>query len=573
MRGIISALLFLILIHVFLPSKIFAADIFTQLPCTPTPSNGRFIIRGGVAPLEFTMGSVEMWRGAISSFKINNLETVDVHDSGRLLQYAFQVNGGGENNNPTEGVGSSVVLGACSTTNQVYTKTRMGYWRRYNNTLLSDFILEKFVQIGALGRQNIISFSARYTIPSPVTGMHFEIPTGYHIGSYSQMKLYDIFTKTIRDPTSSEIILQLYNVFPKGYLGPHIPVVWNGTYAIAAYSPSTSQNMWGSDLQSYSKWSLGQWVGAIDTQYFYSQSYMIVTNSLAAMASDLNYVITSTTPNPEPYTPTLNIWGQNVHGRPTITGPSYTFDGVDDYIDITDYPFENLPTFSYEVIFSPQLTPGQTYILVSKDNTARAVISGDGSGHCIVATTNTPWYGTGAAATWPVGKVLSGMLNQIACVYDGTKTNAYVNGRLVSTSGLVTGLVKDFITSQFSIGKKSATTNNWYKGSIRQVTLWKSVVPASEIATRYTTFGGSTPTPTSAITTIPSPQVSSPTPSQSQAVSGDLNGDSHVDIFDYNILLRDFGKRGTPGFIPADINRDGSVDIFDYNIVTGNFGR
>ncbi len=56
-------------------------------------------------------------------------------------------------------------------------------------------------------------------------------------------------------------------------------------------------------------------------------------------------------------------------------------------------------------------------------------------------------------------------------------------------------------------------------------------------------------------------------------IPGDLNSDSKIDIFDYNIMVTDFGKSGAPGFIPADIDKNGKVDIFDYNILVGNFGK
>ncbi|MBI3576857.1 hypothetical protein HY086_02325 [Candidatus Gottesmanbacteria bacterium] len=52
----------------------------------------------------------------------------------------------------------------------------------------------------------------------------------------------------------------------------------------------------------------------------------------------------------------------------------------------------------------------------------------------------------------------------------------------------------------------------------------------------------------------------------------DLNADGKVDIFDYNILVGNFGKTGAAGFTPADIDNNGKVDIFDYNILVGNFG-
>lgn len=56
-------------------------------------------------------------------------------------------------------------------------------------------------------------------------------------------------------------------------------------------------------------------------------------------------------------------------------------------------------------------------------------------------------------------------------------------------------------------------------------------------------------------------------------IPGDLNHDSKIDIFDYNIMVTDFGRSDTPGFIPADIDKNGTVDIFDYNILVGNFGE
>ena len=54
---------------------------------------------------------------------------------------------------------------------------------------------------------------------------------------------------------------------------------------------------------------------------------------------------------------------------------------------------------------------------------------------------------------------------------------------------------------------------------------------------------------------------------------GDLDNNGKVDILDYNILITDFGKTGSPGWIRSDIIEDGKVDIFDYNILVANFGK
>jgi hypothetical protein len=57
----------------------------------------------------------------------------------------------------------------------------------------------------------------------------------------------------------------------------------------------------------------------------------------------------------------------------------------------------------------------------------------------------------------------------------------------------------------------------------------------------------------------------------SVSVPGDANGDGKVDIFDYNLVVSNFGRTGAD--IPGDVNKDGKVDIFDYNLVITNFGK
>lgn len=57
----------------------------------------------------------------------------------------------------------------------------------------------------------------------------------------------------------------------------------------------------------------------------------------------------------------------------------------------------------------------------------------------------------------------------------------------------------------------------------------------------------------------------------SNAVTGDLNADGKVDIFDYNLLVTNFGKTGSN--IVGDIDNNGKVDIFDYNQLVANFGK
>lgn len=41
----------------------------------------------------------------------------------------------------------------------------------------------------------------------------------------------------------------------------------------------------------------------------------------------------------------------------------------------------------------------------------------------------------------------------------------------------------------------------------------------------------------------------------------------------YDVLVANFGKTGTPGWIRADFIKNGKVDIFDYNVLVENFGK
>ncbi len=87
--------------------------------------------------------------------------------------------------------------------------------------------------------------------------------------------------------------------------------------------------------------------------------------------------------------------------------------------------------------------------------------------------------------------------------------------------------------------------------------------------TSFTIPACSTPTPVPTKTASPTPLPTN-TPIPAGKV-GDIDGNGKVDIFDYNILVTNFGKSGSG--IQGDIDGNGKVDIFDYNLLVGNFGK
>lgn len=58
-----------------------------------------------------------------------------------------------------------------------------------------------------------------------------------------------------------------------------------------------------------------------------------------------------------------------------------------------------------------------------------------------------------------------------------------------------------------------------------------------------------------------------------ELTAGDIVDNNVIDIFDYNIIVQDFGSKMPIKGSPADLDFDWDVDIFDYNLVVQNFGK
>jgi hypothetical protein len=54
-------------------------------------------------------------------------------------------------------------------------------------------------------------------------------------------------------------------------------------------------------------------------------------------------------------------------------------------------------------------------------------------------------------------------------------------------------------------------------------------------------------------------------------ITGDVNGDGHVNALDLVLVGQHFGESGAPGWIPEDINVDGYVNVLDIILIFQNW--
>jgi len=74
-----------------------------------------------------------------------------------------------------------------------------------NDTVLSDQILEKTVEIGYQGIDNVIAFTALITVPQAYRDNQLEIPTGYLTYEFNNYHLYNPQTRELTRPESQPI--------------------------------------------------------------------------------------------------------------------------------------------------------------------------------------------------------------------------------------------------------------------------------------------------------------------------------------------------------------------------------
>jgi len=196
--------------------------------------------------------------GAVESLRWRGKEFINIWDHGRQIGYAWGMDGYGECLNPTEPGSANDGQGLTSTTqllsvcraaeNSLSTAARVAYWlapgqsggcaggatTAVNDTVLSDQILEKTVEIGYQGIDNVIAFTALITVPQAYRDNQLEIPTGYLTYEFNNYHLYNPQTGELTRPESQPITGPWSFQF-EGNLPP-ILATRDGAYAMGAYS-------------------------------------------------------------------------------------------------------------------------------------------------------------------------------------------------------------------------------------------------------------------------------------------------------------------------------------------------
>jgi ABC-type Na+ efflux pump permease subunit len=89
-------------------------------------------------------------------------------------------------------------------------------------------------------------------------------------------------------------------------------------------------------------------------------------------------------------------------------------------------------------------------------------------------------------------------------------------------------------------------------GTAGSVTITTPIITPTNVPT-------SSPTPTATITNTPTPAWK----------KGDFNHNGEVDIYDYNIIVANFGKTN----VAYNLTGENTIDIFDYNMFVSLFGK
>lgn len=207
---------------------------------------------------ELTIQISSRFGGAVDSLTWRGVEFINIYDHGRQISYAWSLDGYGECLNPTEPgsardfrspTSTSDLLRVCRDgQNRMTSTTRPAFWlapgesgfcdggavTAVNETLLSDQILTKTMEIGYEGIDNVIAFTAEVSVTERHELMQLEIPTGYLTYEFTDHWVFNPATGDLSRPESLPLT-EPWSFVHTGNLPP-ILATPDGEYAMGAYT-------------------------------------------------------------------------------------------------------------------------------------------------------------------------------------------------------------------------------------------------------------------------------------------------------------------------------------------------
>jgi hypothetical protein len=159
------------------------------------------------------------------------------------------------------------------------------------------------------------------------------------------------------------------------------------------------------------------------------------------------------------------------------------FDGVDDYVQLSNPTFTNQMTVEIFIKIDTSNIIGLTvasYVLGREGAYRMLAITSTFVWVC--ATSNNAWYSAGTAlyADTPINNIW----NHFVGTYDGTKNSLYINGSLVVTGSAISGNIP-LAGSTLQLMNSTAANVVDCKGTLAVTRMYNRALSASEIAQNY----------------------------------------------------------------------------------------
>jgi hypothetical protein len=161
---------------------------------------------------------------------------------------------------------------------------------------------------------------------------------------------------------------------------------------------------------------------------------------------------------------------------------SIVFDGVDDYVQLSNLTFTNQMTAEIFIRVDTSNIIGSTvasYVLGRES--AYRMLAGPTGFSWICATSNNAWYSAGTAIG--IEMPINNIWNHVVGTYDGTKNSLYINGNLAVTGSTISGNI--LAGSPLQLMNSGASNVVDCKGTLSVSRLYNRALSASEVQQNY----------------------------------------------------------------------------------------